>query len=462
MVNVFIFHRDLRLYDNTTLIQILKELKEPVLPIFILTPEQIEKKINKYFSNNSVQFMIESLIDLNEQIEKYNGKLYFFKGDTIKILKYINSIHNIKTIGFNIDYTPYAIERDNKIKTWCNINKINIISEEDVVLYNILNGKTKNINTGNPYVVYTYFKKHCLNNLKINEINKFNDFNFYKTSKLKDEIKINELKKYYEENENINIHGGRSNGLKILKNIEKFKDYNKKRDCLNYNTTFLGAHLHFCTLSPREVYYNILNKLGKNNNLINELHWRDFYMNITFYYPQVLKGKSFKENYDNIKWEEDNEKFNLWCKGQTGFPIIDASMNQLNITGYMHNRCRMIVASFLTKDLRIDWRLGEKYFASKLVDYSPMQNNGGWQWASSSGCDSQPYFRIFNPWTQSKKYDPECEYIKKWIPKLKDVNNKDIHNWNKKHILYKIDYPSPIVDHDKERLITLKLYKKYI
>jgi len=462
MVNIFIFHRDLRLYDNTTLIKTLKELKESVIPIFIFTPEQIEIKRNPYFSNNSVQFMIESLIDLNEQIKKYDGELYFFKGETIKVLKYINTIHKIKTISFNIDYTPYAQDRDNKIKSWCELNNIDLISEEDVVLYNIIDGKTKNINTGNPYIVYTYFKKHCLNNLKIKELNNFNSFSFLKTSKLKEKLKITELKEFYEENENINIHGGRKNGLKILKNIEDFKDYNKKRDCLNYKTTFLSAHLHFCTLSPREVYYNIISKLGKNNNLINELHWRDFYMNITFYFPKVLKGKSFKENYDKIKWEEDNEKFILWCKGETGFPIIDAAMRQLNITGYMHNRCRMIVASFLTKDLHIDWRLGEKYFASKLIDYSPMQNNGGWQWASSSGCDSQPYFRIFNPWTQSKKYDPDCEYIKKWLPELKEVNNKDIHIWNKKYMLYKINYSAPIIDHDKERLITLKLYKKYI
>jgi len=439
-----------------------EELKEPILPIFIFTPEQIDNKLNKYFSNNSVQFMIESLMDLNMQIKKYNGELYFFKGDTINILKYINSIHNIKYIGFNIDYTPYAIQRDCKIKEWCNINKINIMYEEDTVLYNILNGETKNKNTGNPYTVYTYFKKHCFNNLHIQEINKFDNFIFYKTSKLKKKLKKSELKNFYIDNKYINIHGGRTNGLQILKNINNFKDYNTQRDCLNYNTTFLSAHLHFCTLSPREVYYNIINKLGNNNNLINELHWRDFYMNITFYFPKVLQGKSFKENYDKIKWYEDDETFNLWCNGKTGFPIIDAAMNQLNITGYMHNRCRMIVASFLTKDLHIDWRMGEKYFASKLIDYSPMQNNGGWQWASSSGCDAQPYFRIFNPWTQSKKYDPDCMYIKKWLPELKNVNNKDIHNWNNKYSLYKINYPSPIIDHDKERLVTLKIYKKYV
>jgi deoxyribodipyrimidine photo-lyase len=459
MTNLFIFHRDLRLNDNTALIKQIKQYGS-IVPIFIFTPEQINPSINNYFSNNSVQFMIESLNDLNNNIKKYNGKIYFYESsDIIALLKKLNKLQKINSIGFNLDYTPYAIKRDEEIINFAHLNDINIITAEDIVLYDIMKGITKNKNNNNPYIVFTPFKNHCLKNLQVKKPDKFNKFLFIKV--IKYNFDLNDINHYYKDNPYINIHGGRHNGLKILSKLNNFKDYNKERDYLMYKTTFLSAHLHFCTLSIREVYYKIINILGSDNNLINELHWRDFYMNITYYFPKVLKGFSFKEKYDNIKWDNNNILLNAWKNGQTGFPIIDAAMRQLNKTGYMHNRCRMIVASFLTKDLHIDWRIGEKYFANNLIDYSPMQNNGGWQWASSSGCDSQPYFRIFNPWTQSKKYDIDCKYIKYWIPELINVPNKEIHNWFKYYNTYNIYY-KPIIDHDIERKKTLILYKKYL
>ena len=459
MANIFIFHRDIRLFDNTALIKQIKTYGS-IVPIFIFTSEQINPSINKYFSNNSVQFMIESLTDLNNNIKKYNGKIYFYEtSDIISLLTKLNKLHKINSIGFNLDYTPYAIKRDNDIINFAQLNNINIITAEDIVLYNIIEGETKNKNNNNPYIVFTPFKNHCLKNLQVRKPDKFNKFKFIKISEYN--FDINNINNYYKENPYINIHGGRKNGLKILSNINNFNNYNKERDTLTYKTTFLSAHLHFCTLSIREVYYKIINILGSENNLINELHWRDFYMNITYYFPKVLKGCSFKEKYDNIKWDNNNILLEKWKNAQTGFPIIDAAMRQLNKTGYMHNRCRMIVASFLTKDLHIDWRLGEKYFANNLIDYSPMQNNGGWQWASSSGCDSQPYFRIFNPWTQSKKYDIDCKYIKFWIPELVNIPNKEIHNWFKYYDKYDIYY-KPIIDHDVARKNTLILYKKYL
>jgi deoxyribodipyrimidine photo-lyase len=267
------------------------------------------------------------------------------------------------------------------------------------------------------------------------------------------------------------VQGGRTNSLKILKNLDNFKDYSKKRDILTYKTTFLGASLHFTTVSIREVYHKMVNVLGKSSGLIRELVFRDFYMNIIHNFPNVLKGQikginqSYKEEYDNITWSYNKTNFNKWCEGLTGFPVIDASQRQMNVSGYMHNRCRMITSSFLTKGLHIDWRWGEKYFATKLVDYDPMSNSGGWQWSSGGGSDSQPYFRIFNPWTQTQKFDPECEYIKKWIPELKDVPNKDILNWfnpdiHEKWLNLGIKYYKPIVEHDEERKETLKIYKK--
>lgn len=469
-MNIFIFHRDLRLIDNTSLIKQIKDYKN-IIPIFIFDEKQINPNKNDYFSNYSVQFMIESLEELEEEIEKKNGELYYFKGNPLEILKKIKKVEEINSIGFNFDYSPYALERDNEIKEWCIKENINIICEEDYLLHNLLEGKTKKQFTNTPYNVFTAFKNNCMT-LKVRDVDKFKKIGFEKKSelkKLKENYKSNKLNELYNENKNKNISGGRSNGLKILKNISKFKDYSKKRDELTYKTTFLGAHLKFNTLSIREVYNKIVEKVGKSSSLINELIWRDFYVNIAYFYPKVLEGqikkenKSFKEEYDNIKWTTDNIIFKKWCEGKTGYPIVDAAMRQLNTIGYMHNRARMIVASFLTKDLHIDWRLGEKYFAQKLIDYDPYSNNGGWQWCSSSGTDAQPYFRIFNPWTQAEKFDKKCEYIKKWLPELNNIPSKDILKWNETYeewLKKNINYYKPIIDHSKERDVTLKLYKK--
>ena len=202
------------------------------------------------------------------------------------------------------------------------------------------------------------------------------------------------------------------------------------------------------------------NKLGFNNQLITELFWRDFYTHLTHFFPYVF-GHSFNKKYELLKWENDKKKFSAWCEGRTGFPIVDAGMRQLNKTGWMHNRVRMIVASFLTKDLHIDWRWGEKYFSSKLVDYDPSSNNGGWQWAASTGADAQPYFRIFNPWRQQERFDPDALYIKEWIPELSDLTPKEIHNLNQNDIFSKtfVDYTYPIVDHKIESEKSKDLYR---
>jgi deoxyribodipyrimidine photo-lyase len=472
-MHIFLFHRDLRLNDNTTLINQIKE-NENVIPIFIFPPEQIDPKKNNYFSNNSVQFMIESLHELSLEIKKNNGKFYFFKGDNLKVLTSINKQIKIESIGFNVDYTPYARKRDDEIKKWCDKNDIKYYMKEDYLLYDILDGQTAKSN-GEVYKVFTPFRNYCYNNLVVREVDKFKLFKFTKNKDLttiKYNINENEIDDFYENNSNINVHGGRNNGLKILSNISKFTDYDKQRDFLTYKTTFLGAHNHFTTVSIREVYHKCADKIGKKCGLINELHWRDFYVNITYFYPQVLHGqtvsslfknKSFKEKYDKITWGNNKKWFEAWCNGQTGFPIIDAGMRQLNETGFMHNRLRMVTSSFLIKDLHIDWRWGERYFATKLVDYSAMQNNGGWLWTFGGGVDSQPYFRIFNPWSQIK-YDPDYEFIKKLVPEIKDVPNKELNKWYEPKIHEKwlesgIKYFKPIVEHDIERKVTLTAYK---
>ena len=206
-----------------------------------------------------------------------------------------------------------------------------------------------------------------------------------------------------------------------------------------------------------------LKNLPSTSDFFDELYWHDFYAQAIYHFPKVLEGKSMDERFDKIKWSGSYAMFEKWCAGETGFPVVDAAMKQINTTGFMHNRARMIVASFLVKTLLCDWRWGEKYFAQKLVDYDPSSNVGGWLWTAGGGFDSQPYFRIFNPWTQSEKFDSNAEYIKYWLPQLKDVPPKDLHTWNLSYTKYHdIDYPSPCVDYSVNRIKALELYKKYL
>jgi deoxyribodipyrimidine photo-lyase len=285
------------------------------------------------------------------------------------------------------------------------------------------------------------------------------------------------IRKYYfnNPNESLFVIGGRDNAINIIKNIREgqFKHYDKERDfpSLKDKTTKLSAYLKFGCVSIREVYYALLETYGLNHGLIRELIWKEFYACIVFNKPRVLIGQitntninlPFKEKYDNVKWSTNNEWFERWCKGQTGFPIVDAAMRQMNTTGWMHNRCRMVVASFLVKDMLMDWTLGEQYFAQKLVDYDPASNNGGWQFSSSTGVDAQPYFRIFNPFSQSLKFDANCEYIKKWVPELRDIDNKSIHAWDTSYEknIHITNYPKPMLVHKEQSKKAIALFKHY-
>lgn len=469
MTHIFLFHRDLRIIDNTALIHQFKQINknDTIQPIFIFTPEQIEPAKNKYFSNHSVQFMIESLVELAEDIEKLGGCLLFFYGHTLDVLKNLHLLQNISTIAYNIDYTPYATKRDNEIRNWAKQNDILCYEREDYPLFDIMDGQTLKKN-GTPFKVFTPFKNNCLTSCSIRPIDTFHSWRF-DSQKCKKYIGSqyyypnDKLHSLYTTNPHINVHGGRRAGLAILKNASNWRAYDTNRDKLTYKTTFLSAYNHFSTVSIREVYH----AFRMNDSLINELIWRDFYMNITLSFPYILDAQiSRKENmpyrlsYATIKWKNNPDYFKRWCNGHTGFPVIDAAMTQMNTTGFMHNRARMIVASFLTKDLHIDWRWGEQYFASKLVDYDAMSNSGGWQWSAGCGTDAQPWFRIFNPWAQSENFDPECEYIKKWIPVLKPVPSRDIHKWYDKsgeYIQKGIQYIHPIVQHDIQRKIALDM-----
>ena len=450
--SLFIFRRALRLKDNTGLIKALKNSKK-VIPCFIFTPEQI--KNNEYKSKNAIQFMIESLLDLEEQLKKKGGELYRFFGKQDEIVERLIKQKNIDAVYVNRDYTPYAQSRNEKIKKVCKKNNIKFVSNNDYLLI-----EPEHIETGSgtPYKVFTpFYKKAKQKNIDKPEPNHHTNYYKGKVDFEKNKTIYNEI--LPEKNENLFTNGGRTEAVKILRTLHTYDDYEKERDYPKKpKTTGLSAHNKFGTISIRELYWDIADQLDKEHTLIQELFWRDFFTHVAFHNPEVF-GEPFYKDFKDLKWDQDEEKFQKWCDGKTGFPIIDAGMRQLNETGWMHNRVRMIVASFLTKDLHISWQWGEKYFAQKLVDYDPAVNNGNWQWAASTGCDAQPYFRIFNPWSQQERYDKQAKYIKKWVPELKDTEAKQIHKLNE-NFPKDLDYPKPIVDHAQERKEALDRYKK--
>jgi deoxyribodipyrimidine photo-lyase len=450
--SLFIFRRDLRLDDNYALLAALEQSKF-VIPIFIFDPRQISKT-NQYRSMNCMQFMIESLQDLKKQLKKKNAHLYLFYGVAEKIIENLINEIPIDAVFINKDYTPFSLKRDEAIEKVCISSHINFHAMHDALLINPDEIKTGN---GTPYTIFTPFFKKCMKELDINKPQQNNCKNFY-TKKIDLAKKTTIYSKIVKvKNKDIFCHGGRTNGLKILKNIKKFKDYAKTHDFPSKSTTGLSPHHKFGTISIRESYHVIVKNLGASHLLIRQLYWRDFFTYVAYHSPFVF-GQPYYEKYKNLWWENNKEKFRFWCQGKTGFPIIDAGMRQLNKTGFMHNRVRLIVSSFLIKDLHIDWQWGEKYFAQHLIDYDPALNNGNWQWSASTGCDAQPYFRIFNPWTQQKKFDPHCEYIKKWVPELKKIEPRVIHSWfnQKKEIK---NYTVPIINHNNEAKYAKEIYK---
>ena len=451
---LFIFRRDLRIIDNNGL-NLLNDNCKNIFTIFIFTPEQVGNG-NKYKSDNSVQFMIESLQDLASQISKAGGHLYTFYGHNDTVVADCIKAWNINLVCFNLDITPYAKERDEKIIKMCENMKCYVMYDYDYYLCepgSVLNG------SGMTYQKFTPFY-NTAKKIKVEKPASKRHLSLKKgDSHISNKITLDEAMKKFVGNENpdILVHGGRENAIKQIHIAAKnIKHYEKSRDELSKPTSQLSAYIKFGNISVREVYY----AFKSNHAFIRQLYWRDFYSGVLYSFPRVL-GHALKPKYDKIKWHNNERWFQAWCKGETGFPAVDSGMRQLNATGYMHNRARLIVASFLIKTLLIDWKEGEKYFASKLTDYDPASNNGNWQWCSSSGADSQPFFRIFNPWRQTEEYDPDCEYIKTWIPELKDVPNKDILNWEIEYVTYKdIKYPKPICDYKEQKDKVLSMYKK--
>lgn len=459
---LFIFHRDLRIVDNIGLVHA-NSICANLYTTFIFTPEQVSGQ-NKYKSNNAVQFMIECLDELQDSIQKENGQLAFFYGKTAKIIVQIIKTLKIDIIVFNKDYSPYAVARDSEIERLCKKQGIECIMTSDYYLYEPGTIKTS---TGSCYKKYTPFYDEVITKThNIISPSKSKTFHFSKSNALNHIQEYASLQNISEKivpvkNANILVRGGRTNALKTLSDATKLqKHYSNDRDYLTYNTTFLSAHIKFGGVSIREVYYDFLKHYGKSSGIIRELIWREFFAHVLYAYPEVLKG-SYQTKYKSIDWSNSDKNFELWKKGKTGFPVVDAGMRQMNETGYMHNRCRMIVASFLIKTLLIDWRRGEQYFAQKLTDYDPASNNGNWQSISGTGVDMKPYFRDMNPWIQSSQFDKDALYIKKWVPELKNVESKDIHKWDVSHLKseYKNVYIKPIVDYYDQKVKMLKMYK---
>lgn len=420
-LSIFWFRRDLRLEDNVALQQSLHEgLK--VQPLFIFDSEILDELPK---NDARVSFIYETLQNINDELRTYKSSLLCLKGKPLDIWKDLISKYDLKSVYINKDYEPYAIQRDEEIEELLKENGIELKSYKDQVIFEENEVLKKD---GTPYTIYTPYKNSWLKSFnRENHLpkNQHSFGNLYES-----DFKLPELEEIGFEKSEIKV---KDYDLSIL------SDYDRKRDFPNEaSTSLLGPHLRFGTVGIRQ----IISKLSKSDEVfLSELIWREFYMQILYHFPKVVDN-NFKSKYDGIEWRNDEHEFELWCQGKTGYPMVDAGMREHNRTGYMHNRVRMITASFLCKHLLIDWRWGESYFAKKLLDYELASNNGNWQWAAGTGCDAAPYFRVFNPTTQLQKFDKNLEYVKKWIPEYGTS-----------------DYPEPIVDHKFARTRALDVYK---
>ncbi|KAA1244742.1 deoxyribodipyrimidine photo-lyase [Aquimarina sp. RZ0] len=432
-IQLFWFRRDLRIEDNIGLTQALKS-GIPVLPIFIFDTEILDKLPK---DDARVSFIFNTLQDINEAFrKKYNSSLAILYGTPEQIFKNLvqNDKYTITSVYTNRDYEPYAIQRDLKIKEILSPENINFYTYKDQVIFE-KDEITKN--DGNPYVVYTPYKNKWKEHFDADKLKK------HDTKKLLGNlIKDQNLPKI-----SLSAMGFTKSHIQVLDyniSAEFIQNYEDTRNFPAHNngTSKLAPHLRFGTISIRKIMKQAIAE--KNEVFWSELIWREFFMQILWHFPQT-KEKSFRPKYDRIEWLNNEEHFDQWKKGKTGYPLVDAGMRELNETGYMHNRVRMLVASFLCKHLLIDWRWGEAYFAEKLLDYDMSANVGNWQWAAGSGVDAAPYFRIFNPTTQVAKFDKDLQYIRTWI---KDINE--------------LTYPTPIVEHKMARERCLKIYKQAV
>ncbi|MFA6084912.1 deoxyribodipyrimidine photo-lyase [Mucilaginibacter sp.] len=426
-VSVFWFRRDLRLTDNAGLYHALKS-GNPVLPFFIFDKEILDELEDE--DDARVSFIYKAIEEVNKECQKHHSSLLVVYDKPDHAWKKLISQYNIAAVYTNHDYEPYAKERDVAIKSLLAKHGIDFKTYKDQV---ILEKNEVLKDDGKPYTVYTPYKNKWYQKLKPFYLKAYPNEKYFK----------NLLKFEAPAMPTLTEMGFVKSTITYLgKEYDKvIADYAKNRDFPAVTgTSHVGVHLRFGTVSIRRCARDAYE--ADEKTWLNELIWREFYMMILYHFPQTM-DHAFRPEYDRIKWINDEAQFEDWCKGETGFPLVDAGMRELNATGYMHNRVRMVVASFLSKDLLIDWRWGERYFARKLLDYEMASNVGGWQWAAGSGTDAAPYFRIFNPDSQLKKFDPKLEYVKKWVPEYADFSK----------------YPKPIIDHSFARERCLKAFK---
>lgn len=420
-VSIFWFRRDLRTEDNIGLYQALSS-PHPVLPLFIFD----EDIINELPADDArVNFIYEQLQHIHSQLEKTDSSLLCLKGQPLEIWKHLVQEYDIDTVYINRDYEPYALQRDKQIQTLLEQDGIAFKSFKDQVIFE-KNDILKN--DGKPYTVFTPYKNKWLSHF---DKNKSKPLAAHNTAHyLKVNFAFPSLKDMGLKESKIKV---KPYTLRLVDHYDELRNF-PAVDA----TSYLSPHLRFGTVSIRQIIYQLKDI---HESFLSELIWREFFMQILYHFPQVVT-QNFKKKYDHIQWRNNPEEFEKWCEGKTGYPMVDAGMRELNQTGYMHNRVRMVVASFLCKHLLIDWRWGEAYFAKKLLDYELSSNNGNWQWAAGTGCDAAPYFRVFNPSEQLKKFDKDLKYIHKWIPEFNGFG-----------------YPEPIVDHKMARQRALDTYK---
>tara|TARA_R110002096_G_scaffold109056_4_gene238613 strand:+ start:31772 stop:33079 length:1308 start_codon:yes stop_codon:yes gene_type:complete len=425
-VSIFWFRRDLRLEDNCGLYHALKS-DYPVVPIFIFDKNILDEL--KDPKDARVSFIHEQISEINHQLKGKNSRIITFHNQPEKAFQQLLVHFDIQAVYTNRDYEPYAKERDGSIQKCLQENKIEFLTFKDQVIFEseeILKAD------GTPYLVYTPFSKKWLAELKKEHLEAYTSgllFENWATLKFKDIISLEEMG-FQPSKIRIPAKQLSDHTLRVYEAERNFPDKD--------STSRLGVHLRFGTVSIRKVAKQAQ---GISLTYLKELIWREFFMMILYHYPKVVEN-NFNSKYDWIKWRNDEKDFEKWCAGKTGFPLVDAGMRELNETGFMHNRVRMLVASFLTKHLLINWKWGEAYFAEKLLDYELASNNGNWQWAAGTGVDAAPYFRIFNPESQIEKFDQQHIYIKRWV---KEYGSSS--------------YPKPMVEHKKARERALETYK---
>jgi deoxyribodipyrimidine photo-lyase len=421
--------RDLRLEDNAALYHALKE-DMSVLPLFIFDADILQPL--EATQDARVTYIYQRVLDLKRKLESMGSSLLVKHGRPVDVFRELISEYTVKQVHFNRDYEPYARERDEQVSELLKAHEVDVRDYKDQVIFE----KDEVVKPdGSVYTVFTPYMKRWKQAFQLGGFPEYPVkglfSRFYKTAPLP----LLSLEKM----------GFRMSGIsfppadfpdEVIRQYDQYRDY----PALN-GTTRLGIHLRFGTISIRQAVHKALEL---NETWLNELIWREFYMMILWHFPRVV-DRSFKPAYDDIAWRNDLTEFEAWTRGVTGYPLVDAGMRQLNATGYMHNRLRMVTASFLTKHLLIDWRWGESYFAEKLLDYELASNNGGWQWAAGSGCDAAPYFRIFNPQRQAERFDPRQRYIGQWVPEISGG-----------------DYPEPLVDHAFARKRALEVYKNAV